>query len=383
MSSLLIDKHEKFFNRCLTALPSSVQSEDSNKLAIIYFCLHGLGLLKRLQFSTSERDFFINNIYNDFLIEKDEFTAFRATWWFKNVPEFDYPNLSATFFGLASLLALEEDYSKKLNRHKILKFVSLCQVKSGPNKGSFVPTLTNKDGKNDDTNQFEGQFGETDLRLCYIAVCIRKLLKYDTCDPVNDIDEQALIEFVLSRINYNGGMSSRSKDESHLGLTFVGIACLRLLNYDLTQPIFQKTTNWLVHRHVDYPPSLYTQEYTYYVEEDIGGFNGRENKFSDTCYSWWCTGSLEMLDLENLKLLDLKSAQKYLLQHTQSALMGGFGKDPDSTPDPFHSFLGIACFSLWNKHQAEEDRVDLDSIDPTMVISQCLSLFLSEHVNFD
>lgn len=118
-----------------------------------------------------------------------------------------------------------------------------------------------------------------------------------------------MIEFVLSRINYNGGMSSRSKDESHLGLTFVGIACLRLLNYDLTQPIFQKTTNWLVHRHVDYPPSLYTQEYTYYVEEDIGGFNGRENKFSDTCYSWWCTGSLEMLDLENLKLLDLKSAQ--------------------------------------------------------------------------
>lgn len=63
--------------------------------------------------------------------------------------------------------------------------------------------------------------------------------------------------------------------------------------------------------------------------------------------------------------------------------MGGFGKDPDSTPDPLHSYLAIACFSLWNKHHAEEDRVDLDSIDPTMVISQRLSLFLSEHVNFD
>ncbi|ODV80049.1 geranylgeranyltransferase beta subunit [Suhomyces tanzawaensis NRRL Y-17324] len=360
--SLLTAKHDKFFNRCLQALPASLQSEDSNKLALIYFCLNGLSLLKTLQFTPQEQLYHANVIYNDFLIDNDEYTAFRATLSFKHAQNFDLASLSATYFGLADLLLLNNDITSKLDRHKIMRFVQACQVKTGTAKGSFVPTLT-------DSND---QFGETDLRICYIAACIRRLLKYDQLEKqerVYDIDTASLQAFIMDRIAYNGAFSSNMLDEGHLGFTFCGLACLKLLGYDISGPQFEATKNWLVHRHVEYPKELYTEAYEYYnPENDTGGFNGRENKFADTCYSWWCTASLRLMDKNNLALLDLESARDYLLTKTQNQIMGGFGKDPDASPDPFHGFLAIASLSMWDIHQ-DEQAGTLQLIDDELVLS--------------
>ncbi|CUM55749.1 unnamed protein product [Debaryomyces tyrocola] len=381
---LLIEKHEKYFRLCMQSLPSKAQSEDSNRLSLIYFCLHGLGILGKLNLTEAEKKAYATHVYAHQIIDPSrQIESFRSSQTFQLAVEngnYDLPNLSATFFALINLLALESDYSVKLNRHKIMKFVSKCQVTDGPNKGAFKPVL-DKDGY---------PFGEVDLRYCYIAASIRKLCKYDelpVSERMNDFNEQDLAIFVLDRVNFNGGLSSNKFTESHSGLTFCGIATLRLLEYDFTKNIqwVETTKKWLVHRQIDYSSPVYKgQSYSYWIEEDIGSFNGRENKFGDTCYSWWCSASLKLLDPNGLQLINTEKAIEYLLGATQSPLLGGFGKDSESFPDPFHSFLGLSCLSLYKsceKYNYEGEEI-LQEMDETLVITKKLREFLNSHIQF-
>ncbi|KAG7662070.1 CDC43 [[Candida] subhashii] len=358
MNSLLLAKHEKFFNRCLIGLPSSASSEDSDKLAIIYFCLHGLQLINKFNFSNEELQYYIDFIYRDYLIETEDMIGFRTTNYFKSCgEEYDSINLSASLFALYILLVLKSNYSIKIPQHKIMKLLSRCQIKSGPNKGAFVPTLTYHNGE-------YAQFGETDLRFCYIALLIRHLVKYDEgSNRDNDIDTQALQEFILTRLNHDGGFSSQILDESHLGFTFCAISALKLLNYPIEK--LEQTREWLIKRQSDYPASLYDSiEYQYYRKEDIGGFNGRDNKFSDTCYSWWATGALYIMNPQNIQLINQAKAEEYLLTQTQNELFGGFARDIEARPDPMHSFMALASLSLWNR-----EKYGLNEIQPILVIS--------------
>lgn len=381
---LLVEKHEKYFRLCMQSLPSKAQSEDSNRLSIIYFCLHGLDILGKLDLTEIEKKDYAAHVYAHQIVDPSgEIQSFRPSQTFKlttREKNYDLPNLSATFFALVNLLALESDYSKELDRHKIMKFLSKCQVTSGPNKGAFKPVLD----KNSDP------FGEIDLRHCYIAAGIRKLCKYDelpVSDRINDINEQDLISFVLKQVNFNGGFSSNKFTESHSGLTFCGIATLRLLEYDFTKHALwvDITRNWLVHRQVDYSSPVYKElSYAYWVEEDTGGFNGRENKFSDTCYSWWCSASLKLLDSNGLHLINTKQSIQYLLNETQNSLLGGFGKDCESFPDPFHSFLGLSSLSLYKSFQKYNYRGEecIQEIDETLVITKRLREFFNSHIQF-
>ncbi|KAK6460010.1 geranylgeranyltransferase beta subunit [Scheffersomyces coipomensis] len=382
---LYIDKHEKFFNRFLSVLPSKLQSEDSNKLAIIYFSLYGLSIIKRFKFSEVERKLFINSIYDSHLIDTEIYTAFRATSYFKSDDhkshKYDLPNLASSLFSLQILLVLKDDFSKRINNHKIMKFLQLSQIKSGVNKGSFSPTLINTD------SSITVNYGETDIRLCYIAASIRKLIKYDQLQPsqrINDIDIPLVVSFIKSRLNANGGFSSEILDESHLGYTYCALACLRLLDYDIESDIeLGKVVNWLVHRQVDFPEPLYTKDedeeydYEYYRDVDIGSFNGRENKFGDTCYSWWCLGSLKVINHDYVNLINLQTNYKYLLNQVQNKLLGGFSKDPFSNPDPQHSFLALASLSLTNDFSEE-----LDEIDESLVITGQSKQYWLKHINY-
>lgn len=351
--SLLHVKHEKFFNRCLTALPSSAASEDSNKLAIIFFCLQGLQLLKKLDFTKEECQFHENYIWNLFFIDRESYATFRSTSYFSHVGEtYDYGNISACFFALASLVTLRSDL-KRLDRSKVMKYLIRCQVSEGPEKGGFVPFYN------------EYGFGEPDLRQCYMALLVRQLLIYHE-DIDEDINLKSLQEFILSRLNVNGGFSSRVLDEAHLGFTFCAIASLKLLKFPVEE--LTNSRNWLLHRQIFYPTLLYACiNYEYFKELDIGSFNGRENKLGDTCYSWWCTGSLFLINPKNLSLLDIPPAERFLLNCTQNKIIGGFSSRSEATPDPMHSCLALASLSLW-----DHKKYGLEEIDPVFVMSKRL-----------
>lgn len=369
--SLLIDKHVKFFTLCLHSLPERAQSEDSNKLALVYFVLHGLALLGKPDLDQAHVSYVYEHLID---LPDDSIQAFRSSQTFALAPkknEYDLPNLSATFFALANLLVLQHDYSKDLDRHRIMRFVSRCQIKDGPDKGSFRPVLG-----------VEGScWGESDLRLCYLAAGIRKMAGYDKLpeeEREDDIDVAQLTTFIELKVNFNGGLASSANTESHAGLTFCGLAALRLVGASLSDEWVELTKNWLVHRQVDYS-SLFG-EYEYYDEEDIGGFNGRENKYSDTCYAWWVVGLLKLLDTHGVGLIDAEKARNYLLEGTQHSLVGGFGKDPNAFPDPFHSFLGVASLSLLaqNLPNLEFDgRDSLQAIDEELVVTKALRDFLN------
>lgn len=386
MDEFLVNKHQKYFQLCLNSLPAKAQSEDSNKLAIVSFCIQGLDLIGRLQLTLEEKESYGDFLYKHMIIDpNDEIQSFRASQTFKLPPtanNYDLPNLAATFFALSSLLAIGEDYSKRLDRHKIMRFVSKLQIRNGPEKGGFKPVLDLQGGQ---------VVGESDLRHCYTALCVRKLLKYDELPPderLYDVDVALAEKYILERVNFNGGLSSNRYTESHSGLTFCGLGALKLLNYDFdsNETWVANTIRWLVNRQIDYPSTIETYrgegEYEYWDEEDIGGFNGRENKFGDTCYSWWCTASLKLLGDEYFDLVNFEAAEGYLLSKSQNKLVGGFGKDYQSFPDPFHSFLGIAALALWRGSSTTSyaGEKSLSGIDELFVISRSLSEFLERMI---
>lgn len=376
---LLHQKHARFFGLCLNLLPQKAESEDANKMSIIYFVLNGLDLLGQLPLAGDPQEI-ISHIYSHLIpLQNDSMQAFRASETFELASvsnAYDLPNLSATFLALANLLVLEENYLRRLDRHKIMKFVRSCQVTEGPERGSFRPILSR-----DNT-----AWGDSDPRLCYIASCIRKLVGYDNLAESErewDIDVAQMQSFVLKLSNYNGGFSSDTHTELHAGLTFCGIAALLLTGYEFlpTDGWVSRTLNWLVHRQVDYPASYDNDDYEYYVDEDIGGFNGRENKFADTCYAWWVCALLELLlPGKGVQLLNPDQALSYLLEHTQHSIVGGFGKNGDAFPDPFHTFLGLGSISLIHSAFPELAILGvehLSAMDAQLVITQRLRKFLN------
>ncbi|CAH6719381.1 geranylgeranyl transferase type-1 subunit beta [[Candida] jaroonii] len=356
MSELSIDinKHIKYFTLCLNVLPSKYQDQDNNKLSLIYFCLQSLEILNDLKFNETEKGQFSKFIY-DCYYTGNGFRSIMNSMGEK----YEKPSISSTFFAITNLITLQSPINQHLDRFKIMDFLKDCQIKSGNDKGSFAPTI---DGENQ-------PFGDNDLRICYMAVCIRKYLKIDELPPsqMKDVDFSVieLEEYILRRLNYNGGFSCYQMSESHLGYTYCAIASLKLLDFDFSKINFDKTLNWILHRQVNYPDILYDQEAVNH--EDFGGFNGRENKPSDTCYSWWSLGSLSIL--EDVKLANLPKISSYLLMN-QDRRTGGFGKNFDSSSDPYHSFLALSSLALIKDSVEFIGKDELSEFDGTMSITK-------------
>lgn len=367
---LELRKHVRFFEMCLASFPALVEGEDANKLALVYFCLQGLRVLKSFSISDLDRQGYTKYLYS-YMITMLDLQGFRPSRTFRIDPNvrremiklYDMPNISATFFALASLLALELDYSQHIDRTKTLKFVARCQIASGPDKGAFRPSM--------DAN---GEpFGEAEMRTSYMAICIGKL-----CNLYEGIDLDAVVEYVTSRVCYSGGLCSSPYSEAHAGFTFCGLALLKLIDYNFSSDWTHKTIHWLVSRQVDYSAPVYVDlpSYPSWNVEDKGGFNGRDNKFADTCYSWWCTASLGLIDQNYPELCDIPAARAYLLNRTQNRLVGGFGKDHQLRPDPMHTFLALSSLAMWNKGLNETEDSQLDLVDVSLAISAQSADFL-------
>jgi len=72
------------------------------------------------------------------------------------------------------------------------------------------------------------------------------------------------------------------------------------------------------------------------------GFVGRPNKPPDSCYSFWIGATMKMLGVYDLTACQENRKFNLSCQTT----MGGFGKYPDSFPDPLHSYFGICGLSF-------------------------------------
>ncbi|KAF8042204.1 hypothetical protein BT93_A0737 [Corymbia citriodora subsp. variegata] len=172
---------------------------------------------------------------------------------------------------------------------------------------------------------------ERDLRFLYCAAAICFML-----NNWNGMDREKAKEYILNCQSYDGGFGLTPGSESHGGATYCAIASLRLMGFigddclsnasaPSSKANIQSLLDWSLQRQVA-----------------DGGIQGRPNKPSDTCYAFWIGATMGTLGAN--KFIDEKALRSFLL--TCQSECGGFGKFPQELPDLYHSYYGLAAFSI-------------------------------------
>ncbi|XP_022665679.1 geranylgeranyl transferase type-1 subunit beta-like isoform X1 [Varroa jacobsoni] len=315
---ILRKRHVRFFNRWLTALPTSAASYMDKQPLIAFFSICGLDLLDDLP---EDRSTLINWLYSmQYVDEEESIGGFLGGFIIgRDANEqqcwLDIPSLGLTYTALASLVTLGDDLSR-VKRAEILKGLNKLQLEDG----SFASQWLD---------------GEIDMRFVYCAVCVAYML-----NDFSTINIDACVHFILDCFTYEGGVACVPGCEAHGGSTYCAIASLALLDrLDAIGDRQNQLVQWCLFR------------------QDKKGFNGRPNKVEDTCYSFWIGGTLRIL-----KAFQHSSAtlNRDFLLSAQNPITGGLGKYDASAPDPHHTYLGLAGLSFIEKDTLREVHVPLN-----------------------
>ncbi len=235
-------------------------------------------------------------------------------------------HVASTYSAICTLVSLncEEAYTI-VDRKKMLQY--LLHLKH--NKDTPIhPSVECAKARTTDPGAFEIHVnGENDMRSTYCSLV--------TADMLNLLDHPKLVEgvgdYIATCQTYEGGIACVPFGEAHAGYTFCGLASLILINethkIDITRLL-----EWSVSRQL----------------QDEGGFNGRINKFVDSCYNFWQGAIAELADIAlhgkaNYRgewLYNQRAVQAYTLMCCQSD-KGGMIDKPLKSADLYHT-----CYSL-------------------------------------
>ncbi|XP_020264059.1 geranylgeranyl transferase type-1 subunit beta isoform X4 [Asparagus officinalis] len=172
---------------------------------------------------------------------------------------------------------------------------------------------------------------ETDLRFVYCAAAICSM-----CDNWIGMDKGKAKDYIVQCQSYDGGFGLVPGSESHGGATYCAVAALQLMGF-IEDDILNKFRPSSV---INVPMLV---EWSMQRQAADGGFNGRANKPSDTCYAFWVGGVLKMLGA--YQLLDRVALRRFLL--SCQSQYGGFTKFPENMlPELYHSYYGFSALSL-------------------------------------
>lgn len=316
---LLVKQHVRFLKRTLGVLPSSCESLDTNRMTILFFAVSGLDLLGALDsISQEEKRAIVDWIYSQQVLpDKDcpgsafDLGGFRGAS-FLGIPfdpskrragvNNDCSHVAMTYTALATLLILGDDLSR-VNREAVLQGIRKLQLEDG----SFAATALGS---------------ESDMRFIYCACCV--------CYILNDwspIDQDRAAQFILQSQSYECGIGQRPYLEAHGGSTFCAVASLILMN----------------RLHSAFSPAQIEGLKLWCIRRQQTGFQGRPNKPTDTCYSFWIGATLHLL--ECTPWINKPWNRGFILS-TQNNYVGGFAKWPDTHPDPLHTYLGLSALAL-------------------------------------
>lgn len=213
----------------------------------------------------------------------------------------DSGHVAMTYTALCSLLILGDDLSR-VDKQAIAYGLKNTQLANG----SFQVCV-------------EGS--ENDMRFLYCVASICYIL-----DDFSTIDVDKAVEYITNSLSYEGGFGQGPFLEAHGGSTFCAIASLHLFQRmdALTESEIELVKHWCHQR-------------------QQSGFQGRPNKPVDTCYSFWIGAALKILD--SFDQTD-KSTNRLWLLSVQDYITGGFSKWTTTSPDPLHSYMGLAGLSL-------------------------------------
>lgn len=203
----------------------------------------------------------------------------------------------------------------------------------------YITSLKNVDGS------FKGDvYGEVDARIIYCAVSCLSLLNELHNFPLSDCSTYVLSTYDV----HSNGFSWIHGTEPHAASVFCSVNSLFLLG-KLHMLNVSQLANWLSHR-----------------QTSNGGFNGRAEKITDTCYSWWILSPLIVLNKHTW--INKNALCKYILL-CQDTTKGGISDNPDCQPDIYHTFFGLAALSLVdNLKKPSERKFNLREIHPVYAI---------------
>lgn len=174
---LAYSRHKRYWLRCLnTVLPTLYTSQDSQRLTLAFFILSALDLLHVLEEIASD----VRAAYIEWIYSRQ-----RPTGGFSaddhGAGKWNEPELASTFFALASLLVLNDDFARLLDCGSWLARLQL-------ENGSFRSSLS----------QNGPIVGGNDIRYCYMAAGVRQLLQLTGQKSWREVDVKALVEFVAN-----------------------------------------------------------------------------------------------------------------------------------------------------------------------------------------
>lgn len=322
-----LELHASYFLKNLQSLPAAYAPQDSQRVVLAFFCIHGLAVLKELD--RVDKRQMIEWVYSlqvppdcrDASLNMGD-CGFRGSTWIGNIfgcPSsqyqriaYDSSNIASTFAALCILRTLGDDLSR-VNKAAIIKSINVLQ---NTKTGCFMSA---KSGS------------EEDMRFVYCACAISYIL-----DDWSGVDPAAMVRFINSCVNYDGGIGLNTGAESHGGAVFVAIASLVLSGRMMQLKCEQsELMRWLVFR-------------------QQGGFQGRCNKSPDSCYAFWNGAALNLLGKHSL--VDIPSCKKFI--NSCQFRFGGLCKYPDTIPDVMHSYLSLAWLSVAAHSSDYEDDED-------------------------
>ncbi|CAO2826113.1 unnamed protein product [Amaranthus hypochondriacus] len=315
------ERHMIFLEMMYQLLPSDYQPQEINHLTLAYFTLSSLDILGALD--QVDKDAIVLWVLSFQAHEKDHYELSNGQFYgflgssssnfaadFHTSSKHNASHLASTYSALAILKMMGYDLSLLDSKSIVRSMKNLQQ-----DDGSFMPI----------------HFGaESDLRFVYCATAISYLL-----DDWTGVEKEKAKEYILNCQSYDGGFGLCPGLESHGGATYCAIASLRLMGY-LEDNVLSKGASssiinismlldWMVQR-----------------QAEDGGFQGRINKPSDTCYAFWVGGVLKILG--GNKLVSKEALHDSLLKC--QSMYGGFSKFPGQFPELYHSYYSFCAFSI-------------------------------------
>ncbi|WJX81087.1 protein geranylgeranyltransferase type I [Trifolium repens] len=315
------DLHVTFTHMMYHLLPNPYESQEINHLTLAYFVISSIDILDSLHLVAKEA---VVNWVLSFQVRpgttddpnNGQFYGFHGSRTSQYPPDkngvFRHNNshLASTYCALSILKIVGYDLSS-LDSESISTSMKNLQQPDG----SFMPILTG---------------GETDLRFVYCAAAICFML-----DNWSGMDKEKVKNYILNCQSYDGGFGLVPGAESHGGATYCAIASLRLMGLIEDNVLSSCNGSSLI----DLPLLL---DWIVQRQGTDGGFQGRPNKPSDTCYAFWIGAVLKILG--GCNFVDNKALRGFLLSCQYE--YGGFSKFPGEFPDLYHSYYGFSAFSL-------------------------------------
>ncbi|CAN6458126.1 unnamed protein product [Victoria cruziana] len=192
------------------------------------------------------------------------------------------------------------------------------------------------------------------------------LTALDLLGRLGDVDQEAIISWVLKCQHECGGFAGNIGHDPHILYTLSAVQILALFDrldvVDIEKKAIKIASNIAGLQQDDGSFSIFCCVGALaivgamnHIKKDLlgwwlcerqvksGGLNGRPEKLPDVCYSWWILSSLTMMN--KVHWIEKDRLASFILD-CQDKENGGISDRPDDAVDVFHTFFGVSGLSL-------------------------------------